>query len=222
MLNTIISKVGFIKIISNTTLYDGITHHEHRLPGICFLRGNAVSIFVSLFCEEEEEDVPEIYIDTNNNNQTKLSTKTEKRTNEYCLLVEQPRVPIGSVSVFEIPAGMIDDDNETVAGIAVKEMEEECGIHVRASDLIDLTELAFHETTAVQMGYLPICAIPPSPGGCDEFLRYMYLEKKVTMNELNEMKGRLAGLREHGEYITLSVVPKDDVWKVSGDAKAMM
>jgi hypothetical protein len=36
------------------------------------------------------------------------------------------------------------------------------------------------------------------------------------------MKGRLSGLREHGEFITLSVVPMDQVWRVSADAKAMM
>jgi ADP-sugar diphosphatase len=48
------------------------------------------------------------------------------------------------------------------------------------------------------------------------------LEKKVTQAELVEMKGRLLGLREHGEFITLTVVPVEDVWKISGDSKAMM
>jgi ADP-sugar diphosphatase len=50
----------------------------------------------------------------------------------------------------------------------------------------------------------------------------MYLEKNVTVSELEEMQGRLSGLREHGEYITLTVVPMDTVWKVSADAKAIM
>jgi diketogulonate reductase-like aldo/keto reductase len=35
------------------------------------------------------------------------------------------------------------------------------------------------------------------------------------------MKGRLSGLRGHGEIITLQVVPFDDVWKVSADVQAM-
>jgi ADP-sugar diphosphatase len=141
-------------------------------------------------------------------------------TNEYSILVEQPRVPIGVASIFELPAGMIDDENESVAGIAVKEMQEECGINIIPSDLIDLTELALEDV--VQNGRLPIAALPPSGGGCDEFVRYMYLEKKVTTAQLDAMKGRLSGLHDHGEYITLSVVPMQDVWKVSGDSKAMM
>jgi 8-oxo-dGTP pyrophosphatase MutT (NUDIX family) len=48
----------------------------------------------------------------------------------------QGRVPIGMVpvSILNLPAGMLDEEKETVAGIAVKEMEEECGIEVRSSD----------------------------------------------------------------------------------------
>jgi ADP-sugar diphosphatase len=194
-------KVGFVKINSNCTLFDGKVHQERQLPGICFLRGNAVSIFVALLCDELADDSTVI-------------------TKQYSLLVEQPRVPIGSVATLELPAGMIDDENESVAGIAVKEMEEECGIIVRPSDLIDLTELALEQ--AVHDGNLPIAALAPSGGGCDEFVRYMYLEKKVTVEELNEMKGKLSGLRDHGEFITLSVVPMEDVWRVSGDSKAIM
>lgn len=75
---------------------------------------------------------------------------------------------------------------------------------------------------AFQNGYIPMPGIAPSPGGCDEFCRFMYLEKKVTIAELHAMKDRLSGLREHGEYITLTVVPMDDVWKVSADMKAMV
>jgi ADP-sugar diphosphatase len=188
------SRVGFIKIKSVCTLVDGDTHHEHNLPGICFLRGNAVSIFVALHCIETGS--------------------------VYSLLVDQPRIPIGQVSCLEVPAGMMDDEKETVAGIAVKEMEEECGIVVRPSDLTDLTELACQE--ALQSGNIPMAAIPPSPGGCDEFVRCMYLEKKVTVAELEEMRGRLQGLREHGEYITLKVVPMEDVLEDLGTAKALI
>jgi diketogulonate reductase-like aldo/keto reductase/8-oxo-dGTP pyrophosphatase MutT (NUDIX family) len=185
--------VGFIKIKSHCTLFDGETHHEHRLPGICFLRGNAVSIFVALYCEDGSV---------------------------HSLLVDQPRIPIGRVSCLEVPAGMLDDESETVAGIAVKEMEEECGIKIKPSHLVDLTELAFDD--AFKAGRIPMMAVAPSPGGCDEFCRLMYLEKKATKQELEDMKGRLSGLREHGEFITLSVVPMDQVWRVSADAKAMM
>ena len=159
------------------------------MPGICFLRGNAVSVFVALLCSDDD-----------------VSEKAQ-----YSLLVEQPRVPVGQVSALETPAGMMDDSTSTVAGIAVQEMKEECGIDVRPTDLVDLTMLA---------GFPD--GIAPSPGGCDEKVRYMYMEKKVTKIELEQMKQRLTGLREHGEFIVLQVVPMEDVWKISGDTKAMM
>jgi ADP-sugar diphosphatase len=152
------------------------------------LRGDAVAILVALYCDDGDE--------------------------AYALLVDQPRVPIGNVSTLELPAGMLD--GARVAGAAVQELQEECGIEVRTADLVDLTALACQEAS------LPVAAIPPSPGGCDEFIRCMYLEKKVTRRELQELQGRLTGLRDDGEYISLRVVPLQDVWKVSGDAKAMM
>jgi hypothetical protein len=43
------SKVGFVKIKTHTTLTDGNTEYDKPLPGICFLRGNAVAILVALF-----------------------------------------------------------------------------------------------------------------------------------------------------------------------------
>lgn len=52
----------------------------------------------------------------------------------YILLNDQPRVPVGMVSVLELPAGMLDDDTNTVEGTAVRELEEECGIAVRGTD----------------------------------------------------------------------------------------
>jgi hypothetical protein len=114
---------------------------------------------------------------------------------------------------------MIDNGSDGIAGTAAKEMEEECGIKIRASELTDLTELACQE--AVQAGHLPCAGLPPSPGGSDEFLRYMYVERKIDKGDLDRMRGRLAGLRDHGEYITLRVVPMHDMWKISGDTKAI-
>ena len=174
-----------------------------RLPGICFLRGNAVTILVTLFCRSDDQD--------------NVST-TEQ---QYALLVEQPRVPIGQVSCLELPAGMMDDESQSVTGIAVQEIREECGIDLDATALVDLTDLALQKT-AVQQGHLPLAAIPHSPGGCDEFCRYFYVEKRVTAEELNAMQGRLQGLRNHGEHIVLRVVPLEQVWSISGDAKAIM
>lgn len=176
--------VGFVKIKADCTLVDGATHHEARLPGICFLRGNAVTILVALHTEDGQV---------------------------YSLLVDQPRVPVGNVSVLELPAGMLDDESQSITGIAVAEMREECGIEVHAHELVDLTQLAYGHDTA----------IAPSPGGCDETCRFLYLEKRVTNSELTAMRDRLQGLRDHGEFITLRVVEYDELWTVA-DAKALM
>lgn len=59
-------RVGFIKLKSVCKLRDGDKlYDESPLPGICFLRGNGVSILVALCCEEDDST--------------------------YSLLVEQPR-----------------------------------------------------------------------------------------------------------------------------------
>jgi ADP-sugar diphosphatase len=109
---------------------------------------------------------------------------------------------------------MMDDENHSIKGTAVKEMEEECGIIVNAKELIDLTQLAFEDS--------PLSGVPLSQGGCDEVMRLLYLEKSATREELENMKNRLTGLRQEGEVITLRVVPYEHVWKVSGDSKAIM
>ena len=56
-------RVGFLKIKADSTLVDGITHHQHRLPGICFLRGGSVAILVVLICEELDGEVFSILVD---------------------------------------------------------------------------------------------------------------------------------------------------------------
>jgi len=47
-------RVGFIKLKSICKLRDGDVLYESSLPGICFLRGNGVSILVALCCEEDD------------------------------------------------------------------------------------------------------------------------------------------------------------------------
>lgn len=59
-------RVGFIKINANSTLVDGSSNTNNRLPGICFLRGGSVSILLALICHELDDQV-------------------------FSLLVEQPR-----------------------------------------------------------------------------------------------------------------------------------
>jgi ADP-sugar diphosphatase len=120
----------------------------------------------------------------------------------YSLLVEQARLPVGEVACLELPAGMLEGD--CFKGTAVQEIQEECGITLQMSDLVDLTQ-----------DY----GLAPSPGGCDEVVQYFYGEKRVTRDQLNSMRDRLTGLLDEGEAIILKVVPWDDMWKISRDTK---
>jgi ADP-sugar diphosphatase len=162
-----------------------ITYYGIMVPGICFLRGMGVGILVSLHCLETKE--------------------------EYAILVQQPRVPLGESKFLEIPAGMLDGGGN-FAGVAAQELQEECGIHITEQSLIDLTELAYGEK------YRGVC---PSGGGCDEYLRLMYCQLSMTEEEIRTLQGKLGGLREHGELITLRIVKLSEVWKECCDAKAL-
>lgn len=133
----------------------------------------------------------------------------------------QPRVPSGSFTFVELPAGMIDNAG-SFAGAAAQELEEETGLRVSESDLVDLTKLALsHDAAGVDHGALE-AAMYPSAGGCDEFISLFLCEKRVPREQLDGFKGKLTGLREHGEKITLRLIPLKDLWKVGArDAKAL-
>jgi ADP-sugar diphosphatase len=124
----------------------------------------------------------------------------------------------------ELPAGMLDDG--TFAGTAAKEIEEECGIKVPESELIDLTALALSEQSATghhsEAGVKLGEGIYPSPGACDEYIPIFLYQKKVSRQEIEEWEGKLTGLREEGEKIKLKIVKLQDLWKEGArDAKAL-
>lgn len=189
-------RVGFVKLTTEVRSDKG-----ESLPGSVFLRGGSVGMMVIL---QPEDD-----------------TKGES---EFVPLTVQPRVPAGSLAFTELPAGMLDDSG-TFAGKAAEEIEEELGMNLAAEELVDLTALAFSDPMAssqkeqveeLQRG------VYTSPGGCDEFVPLLAVRKKVPSANLKEWEGRLTGLRDHGEKITLRLVRLKDMWKIGGqDAKAL-
>jgi 8-oxo-dGTP pyrophosphatase MutT (NUDIX family) len=185
-------RVGFVKLKADSSLVVNGISQPDKLPGIAMLRGNAVAVVVALHCEGENVQV---------------------------ILVEQARIPIGTVSCLELPAGMIDDEKDTMTGTAAKELEEECGFQLKPSELINLTDLAFEQ--AEKDGHIPYRGVSPSPGGSDEFIGLCYVEKKVTAQQLKDMRGRLLGKRGEGEHITLRVVPYEQAWRMSADCNCL-
>jgi ADP-sugar diphosphatase len=102
------------------------------------------------------------------------------------------------------------------------------GLTIPADQLVNLTELTLQASNAssrpssgvIEDEGLPE-AIFPSPGGCDEHISIFLHEKRVPRAELEGWSGKLTGLRDEGEKITLKLVRLEDLWKEGGrDGKA--
>jgi 8-oxo-dGTP pyrophosphatase MutT (NUDIX family) len=129
---------------------------------------------------------------------------------------------------------MVDDEG-SFAGAAAKEMQEELGLTIKEEELTNLTELAFGPESASESASASdaddphaalhesqASAIYPSPGGSDEFVPLFLYEQKVPRETLQEWTGKLTGLREQGEKITLRLCKLEELWRVGGrDAKAL-
>jgi len=153
------------------------------IPGIVVLRGQAVALLLIITNEETGE--------------------------EWSILTEQPRVPTGRL-LRELPAGMTDS-NGNLRGVAIKELEEECGIVAKPEDLIDLVELAYG---GAQPG------IYMSPGLLDESIRLFLWKTRMPDRRIRELEGKLGGVDAH-EQIQLRLVRFADLWKSAPDAKSL-
>lgn len=79
-----------------------------KIPGIVFLRGNAVTVLIFIECVETGE--------------------------VYVLTVRQPRIPVGQYRFCELVAGMMDK-KDGVVGRALAELWEEAHIRISKRDL---------------------------------------------------------------------------------------
>ena len=130
----------------------------------------------------------------------------------YVVLTVQPRIPAGSLGFIELPAGMLDDSG-TFAGSAANELKEEVGIEVKDADLVDMTALGLSSSSENPKERLQK-AVYTSPGGSDEFIPVFLHKRKVPRDHIKEWEGKLTGLREEGEKITLKLCKLSDLWKV--------
>ncbi|XP_010455619.1 PREDICTED: nudix hydrolase 14, chloroplastic [Camelina sativa] len=130
----------------------------------------------------------------------------------YAVLTEQVRVPTGKI-VLELPAGMLDDDKGDFVGTAVREVEEEIGIKLKKEDMVDLT--AFLDPSTGHR-------IFPSPGGCDEEMSVFLYRGKVEQETIRHLQGKETGLREHGEFIKVRLIPYRELWRKTADAKVLV
>jgi hypothetical protein len=65
------------------------------------------------------------------------------------------------------------DPGSGFAGAAAQELQEECGITIAESEMVQLGE-----------------PLVPSGGGCDETVQLFLVEKVISEQELKSMRGR--------------------------------
>jgi ADP-sugar diphosphatase len=173
-------KLGFVKIQADVRNKEG-----DYLPGIAFLRGGSVAMLIIL-------------------------RPSDSKNERWVIMTEQPRIPAGSLSFLEIPAGMMDR-HKSFTSAAVTEIEEETGLKIPPEELRDLTKLAL-EAAEVPEDLKP--AMYSSPGGSDEYIGIMLWEKVMDRQEIENLKGKLTGERTQGEKITVRILNYEDLWKV--------
>ncbi|KAI9743390.1 MAG: hypothetical protein M1818_003236 [Claussenomyces sp. TS43310] len=185
-------RLGFVKLIADIK-----NDKNESLPGSVFLRGPSVAMMVILQPNDVEE-----------------GSETEK----HVLLTLQPRIPAATLAMPELPAGMVDGG--TFSGSAAKEIREELGLEIPEEQLTNLTELSILHGD--EKGERIPRAVFPSAGGCDEYIPIFMHTRRVPRSQLKEWTGRLTGLRDHGEKITLKLVRLEDLWQEGArDAKAL-
>ncbi|KAF9633037.1 hypothetical protein BFW01_g3900 [Lasiodiplodia theobromae] len=167
-----------------------------KLPGVVLLRGPSVAMLMIL-------------------------RPHDNKSERFVIMTEQPRVPAGSLAFLEIPAGMMDDDKANFGGTAAKEIEEETGLIVPRDELKDLTALALSKVEN-PTGEELANAMYPSPGGCDEYIALFLWEKVLDRQLMEQIKGRLSGLRSQGEMVRITLIPYEELWSHGArDAKTL-
>lgn len=124
------------------------------------------------------------------------------------------------------------DDSGTFAGAAAKEIQEELDLTIPESELINLTELALSSSSSSPSSSSSepnnhkeeslTAAMYPSAGGSDEHISLFLHTRRIPREQLKDWSGKLTGLRESGEMITLMLVRFEELWRVGArDGKAL-
>ncbi|PFH61508.1 hypothetical protein XA68_17165 [Ophiocordyceps unilateralis] len=185
-------RLGFVKLAASVSNAAG-----ESLPGAALLRGPSVAVLFILIPDDSHDD-----------------------NERYVVMTVQPRIPVGSLTFTELPAGMVDDAG-SFKGAAAKEMEEELGVVITDDDLACLSDMALGDGADNNEEGLAT-AMFPSAGGCDEHVTLYSHERRIPRHQLRDWTGRLTGLRDEGEKITLKLVPMKHLWREGArDAKAL-
>ncbi|KAJ2705611.1 hypothetical protein FB645_002302 [Coemansia sp. IMI 203386] len=129
--------------------------------------------------------------------------KQSLKSSGVAVMCVQPRLAVADPGLLELPAGMVDGE-KGFEGVAAREIQEETGIQIGIDDLVELSP-----------------GVYPSPGACDEIVTLYACEKTMPEDELVSIQGRMTGLRDHGEFISLRLVPLDQLAECTRDMKTL-
>ncbi|KAF7535596.1 hypothetical protein G7054_g5226 [Neopestalotiopsis clavispora] len=187
-------RIGFLKLQADVR-----NARDEHLPGSIFLRGPSVAMLVLLVPDDVE------------------AGSAQEGEERRVILTVQPRVPAGSLGFVELRPAWWTMAHLTnlsdLAGEAIQKgshlQQQEGSGNSSGSGSVDADE------------DLPD-AVYPSAGGCDEFIPVFVHERRVPRSSLDEWTGKLTGLRDDGEKITLKLAKMKDLWKEGRrDAKCL-
>ena len=107
------------QVLFGLVLLNATTPEGNKIPPICFIKGQVVSVLICLIDQDTKE--------------------------RFLLLVHQRRICNGAL-IYEHVAGLVDGDDDPHA-VAVREAQEEAGIELRPEQVIRLNEEPFYPST---------------------------------------------------------------------------
>ncbi|CAL6074416.1 ADP-sugar_diphosphatase [Hexamita inflata] len=120
--------------------------------------------------------------------------------NTYILLTKQFRAPLGRL-FLEIPGGMTDGSLD-FSLVALKELQEETGLHISKKSLKSLGKII------------------PSPDLCDEYIHLFLLEIEMSETEMKIIKEKLFGTDD--EAIKIKILKVEDAFLEVEDASTLV
>lgn len=157
---------------------DADTPEGDKIPPALFLKGHAASVLVCLIDNDTQE--------------------------KFVVLVRQRRISDGS-HTYEHPAGMVDAA-DAPDDVAARELGEEIGLAVTASDLTKLNSKLWF----------------PSTGTSDEAMHFFYLERELTRNEIMAFHHKDMGNASEFERITTVVTTLPEAHKLVTNVNGLL
>ncbi|AUD03132.1 NUDIX hydrolase [Spirosoma pollinicola] len=157
---------------------DADTPEGDKIPPALFLKGHAVSMLVCLLDKETRQ--------------------------KFVVLVKQRRIADGS-QTYEHPAGMVDA-SDAPDEVAARELEEEIGLIVQASELTKLNPHVWH----------------PSTGTSDEGMHFFYVEKEMSRADIMAFHLKNMGNQAEFERITSVVATLPEAHKLITNVNGLL